>query len=62
MDIGYRAKLGELVGLRRFGCPLVLLIATLPVVLEDWFRSEMLAKSAIIVRDRTVKLNYRYEV
>jgi superfamily II DNA helicase RecQ len=31
MDIGYRAKLGELVGLRRFGCPLVLLTATLPV-------------------------------
>ncbi|KAK6706732.1 hypothetical protein SNK04_004235 [Fusarium graminearum] len=62
MDIGYRAKLGELVGLRRFGCPLVLLTATLPVVLEDWFRGEMLAKSAIIVRDRTVKLNCRYEV
>ncbi|KAL9565573.1 hypothetical protein ACKAV7_009755 [Fusarium commune] len=62
MDIGYRAKLGELVGLRRFGCPLVLLTATLPVVLEDWFRGEMLAKSAIMVRDRTVKLNCRYEV
>ncbi|KAL9563895.1 hypothetical protein ACKAV7_011930 [Fusarium commune] len=62
MDIGYRAKLGELVGLRRFGCPLVLLTATLPVVLEDWFRGEMLARSAIIVRDRTVKLNCRYEV
>ena len=62
MDIGYRAKLGELVGLRRFGRPLVLLTATLPVVLEDWFRGEMLAKSAIIVRDRTVKLNCRYEV
>jgi superfamily II DNA helicase RecQ len=62
MDIGYRAKLGELVGLRRFGCPLVLLTATLPIVLEDWFRGEMLAKSAIVVRDRTVKLNCRYEV
>jgi superfamily II DNA helicase RecQ len=62
MDIGYRAKLGELVGLRRFGCPLVLLTATLPVVLEDWFRGEMLARSAIVVRDRTVKLNCRYEV
>ncbi|KAL9565571.1 hypothetical protein ACKAV7_009753, partial [Fusarium commune] len=43
MDISYRAKLGELVGLRRFGCLLVLLTATLPVVLEDWFRGEMLA-------------------
>ncbi|KAK7583650.1 hypothetical protein V3481_012931 [Fusarium oxysporum f. sp. vasinfectum] len=62
MDIGYRAKLGELIGLRRFGCPLVLLTATLPVVLEDWFRGEMLAKSAVMVRDRTVKPNCRYEV
>lgn len=62
MDIGYRAKLGELVGLRQFSCPIALLTATLPVVLEDWFRGEMLAKSAIIVRDRTVKPNCRYEV
>ncbi|KAK2127646.1 hypothetical protein NOF04DRAFT_1184340 [Fusarium oxysporum II5] len=35
MDIGYWAKLGELVGLYRFGCLLVLLIAMLPVMLED---------------------------
>jgi uncharacterized Fe-S cluster-containing radical SAM superfamily enzyme len=35
--------------------------STLPVVLEGWFRGEMLAKSAIIVRGRTVKLNCRYE-
>jgi superfamily II DNA helicase RecQ len=62
MDIGYRAKLSELVGLRRFGCPLVLLIVMLPVMLEDWFRGEMLARSAIIVRDRTFKLNCRYKV
>ncbi|KAK7582804.1 hypothetical protein V3481_012103 [Fusarium oxysporum f. sp. vasinfectum] len=62
MDISYRAKLGELIGLRRFGCPIVLLTATLPVVLEDWFRGEMLAKSAIVVRDRTVKLNCQYQV
>jgi hypothetical protein len=62
IDIGYRAKLGELVGLCRFGCPLVLLTATLPVILEDWFRGEMLVELVIIVRDRTVKLNCRYEV
>ncbi|WXC51053.1 hypothetical protein QX201_010758 [Fusarium graminearum] len=31
-------------------------------MLEDWFRGEMLARSATIVRDRTVKLNCRYEV
>ncbi|KAH7201323.1 hypothetical protein DER44DRAFT_748445 [Fusarium oxysporum] len=60
--IGYQAKLGELIRLRRFGCLLVLLTATLPIVLEDWFRGEMLAKSAVMVRDRTVKPNCRYEV
>ncbi|KAK4205819.1 hypothetical protein QBC37DRAFT_393824, partial [Rhypophila decipiens] len=35
----------------------------LPVVLEDWFRGEMLAKSAaVMVRDRTDKANCGYEV
>ncbi|KAH6874264.1 P-loop containing nucleoside triphosphate hydrolase protein, partial [Thelonectria olida] len=62
MDIGYRAKLGELRSLHRYGCPVVLLTATLPVVLEDWFRGEMLAESAVIVRDRTTKLNCRYRI
>jgi superfamily II DNA helicase RecQ len=62
MDIGYRAKLGELQSLHRYGCPIVLLTATLPVVLEEWFRREMLAQSAVIVRDRTTKLNCRYRV
>ncbi|RSL86277.1 hypothetical protein CDV31_016422, partial [Fusarium ambrosium] len=62
MDIGYRAKLGELRGLHRYRCPIVLLTATLPVMLEDWFRREMLAQSAVIVRDRTTKLNCRYRV
>ncbi|KAK2684833.1 hypothetical protein QWA68_016741 [Fusarium oxysporum] len=37
-------------------------LATLPVVLEDWFRGEMLAESAIVVRDRTIKLNCQYQV
>lgn len=35
IDISYCAKLSKLIGLRRFSCPLVLLIATLPIVLED---------------------------
>lgn len=61
-DFGYQAKLSKLIGLHRFGRLMVLLTATLPVVLEDWFRGEMLAKSVIIVRDRTIKLNCRYEV
>lgn len=62
MDIGYRSRLGELASLHRYGCPLVLLTATLPVVLEDWFRKQMLAQGAVIVRDRTTKLNCRYGV
>jgi superfamily II DNA helicase RecQ len=61
-DVGYRPKLEELKSLHRFGCPLVMLTATLPVVLEDWFRKLMLASSAAIVRDRTAKLNCRYRV
>lgn len=62
MDIGYRAKLGELRSLHRYGGPIVLLTATPPVMLEDWFRGEMLARSAVMVRDRTTKLNCRYRV
>ncbi|MBE3098262.1 MAG: DEAD/DEAH box helicase, partial [Planctomycetes bacterium] len=61
-DQGYRAKLGELRRLHRFGRPLVMLTATLPVPLEDWFRQEMLATSAIIVRGRTTKANCGYRV
>jgi hypothetical protein len=30
IDISYQAKLSELIGLHRFGCPIVLLTATLP--------------------------------
>ena len=62
MDVSYRAKLGELRSLHRFECPIVMLTATLPTALESWFRDEMLAKSAVMVRDRTTKLNCRYRV
>ena len=61
-DRGYRAKLGELRGLHRFGRPVVMLTATLPVALEGWFRQAMLATAAIIVRGRTTKANCRYRV
>ncbi|KAK4205950.1 hypothetical protein QBC37DRAFT_462707, partial [Rhypophila decipiens] len=60
MDVSYRTKLAELAGLRRFGCPLVMLTATLPPQLERWFREQMLGKMALTVRDRTTKLNCRY--
>ena len=61
-DVSYRAKLGALTGVRRFECPVILLSATLPVVLESWFRKAMLAEKAVMVRDRTTKLNCRYRV
>lgn len=61
-DISYRPKLGELKGLHRYGCPVIMLMATMPLVLEDWFRREMLAGGAKIIRDRTTKLNCRYRV
>ncbi|KID81227.1 recQ family helicase [Metarhizium guizhouense ARSEF 977] len=62
MDVGYRAKLEEIRGLHRFKCPVILLTATLPVTLESWFREAMLARSASITRDRSVKANCRYRV
>ncbi|KAF3769392.1 P-loop containing nucleoside triphosphate hydrolase protein [Cryphonectria parasitica EP155] len=61
-DISYRAQLGELKSLRRFGCPMVLLTATLLPVLESWFREEMLAQDAVAVRARITKANCRYRV
>ncbi|KAJ0131920.1 Dihydroorotate dehydrogenase (fumarate) [Fusarium oxysporum f. sp. albedinis] len=62
MDIGYWAKHGELIDLHQCGCPIALLTAMLLVVLEGWFRGEMLVKSAVIVRDRTTKFNCRCRV
>ncbi|KXJ85269.1 hypothetical protein Micbo1qcDRAFT_186716 [Microdochium bolleyi] len=62
MDIGYRERLGGLKGLYRYDCPVVLLTATLPVQLEGWFRQQMLAKDAEIIRARTTKRNIRYGV
>ncbi len=61
-DSGFRQRLGELRSLHRYGQPLVLLTATLPVVLGDWFRQEMLVGSAVMVRDRTTKKNCRYRI
>lgn len=61
-DVGYRVRLGELRGLHRYRCPLVLLTATLPDVLEDWFREQMLVEAAVTVRARTTKVNCRYRV
>ena len=62
MDVGYRRRLAALKGLYRYDCPVILLTATLPVKLEGWFRQQMLAKDAEIIRARTIKTNIRYAV
>lgn len=61
-DVGYRARLGQLMGLHRFGCPMVMLTATLPVSMEGWFREHMLCSDAVIMRASAAKLNIRYRV
>ncbi|KAK4074907.1 hypothetical protein Purlil1_12838 [Purpureocillium lilacinum] len=61
-DVGYRERLGLLVGLHRYGCPLVMLTATLPVNMEKHFRKYMLAKDATIIRAATTRVNIRYAV
>ncbi|KAK5996336.1 hypothetical protein PT974_03092 [Cladobotryum mycophilum] len=62
MDVGYRERLGLLVGLHRYGCPLVMLTATLPVPMEGSFRDLMLAREAEIIRAPTARVNIRYRV
>lgn len=62
MDILFRRKLQELKGLYRFDCPVILLTATLPGMMERWFRQSMLVEDAPIVRASTVKRNIRYSV
>ena len=61
-DAGYRTKLAALVGVRWYGCPVIMLTATLPVLFESWFRRAMLAVDAGLIRDRTTKSNCRYRV
>ncbi len=62
MDVGYRRRLEELRGVHRYGCPVILLTATLPVRLEGWFRGLMIADKADLVRATTCKTNIRYRV
>ncbi|KAH6982546.1 P-loop containing nucleoside triphosphate hydrolase protein, partial [Ilyonectria destructans] len=61
-DVGYRERLGSLTALHRFGCPVVMLTATLPIAMESWFRERMLAREATIIRAPTRRVNIRYRV
>ncbi|KXJ84810.1 hypothetical protein Micbo1qcDRAFT_181346 [Microdochium bolleyi] len=61
-DVGYRERLGRIRELHRFDQPLILLTATLPVKLEGWFRRQMVASDAEIIRASTAKKNISYSV
>jgi superfamily II DNA or RNA helicase len=62
LDVSFRCQLEDLKGLHRYGCPVITLTATLPGVMERWFRQTMLMGDAAIVRASTVKRNIRYNV
>ncbi|KAL7940361.1 P-loop containing nucleoside triphosphate hydrolase protein [Trichoderma barbatum] len=61
-DAGYRERLGSLVSLHWYGCPMVMLTAMLPVLMEGWFCERMLAQDAAIIRARTTRPNIRYRI
>ena len=62
LDVAYRRRLEGLKGLHRNGCPVIALTATMPGVMERWFRQTMLMGAAEIIRASTVKCNIRYNV
>ena len=61
-DAGYHAKLAGLMGVRRYECPVIMLTATLLGLFEGWFRQEILAVDARLIRDQTTKANCWYHV
>ncbi|SLM37315.1 Zinc finger, C2H2 [Lasallia pustulata] len=62
MDVSYRRQLAHLKKLHQHDCQMILLTATLPPIMEPWFRKAMLAEQADIVRALTTKQNIRYQV
>jgi hypothetical protein len=58
----WRPKLAQLRHLRVLACPIVLLTATLPPVLEEELSESMLVKCATYIRASTVRPNIRYIV
>lgn len=58
----YRPKLAHLKQLRALKCPMILLTATLPPLLEDELSESMLVRCARYVRAVTVRKNIRYMV
>jgi superfamily II DNA helicase RecQ len=62
LDVSFRRQLENLKGLHRYECPVIALTATMPGVMERWFRQTMLMGDAAIIRASTVKRNIRYNV
>ena len=62
LDVSFRRQLENLKGLHRYECPVITLTATIPGVMERWFRQTMLMSDAAIIRASTVKRNIRYNV
>ncbi|KAJ9633673.1 hypothetical protein H2199_009285 [Coniosporium tulheliwenetii] len=58
----WRPKLAQLRHLRVLACPIVLLTATLPPVLEEELSESMLVRCATYIRASTVRPNIRYVV
>ena len=57
IDVSYRERLRQLIGLYRFGCTMIILTTTLPISIEEWFRRQILANEAVIIRAHTIKRN-----
>ena len=62
MDVSYRKKLDRVKGLHRYGCPVIVLTATLPSVMVPWFKTSLLMRKSATVRAYTVKCNIQYNV
>lgn len=58
----WRPKLAKLKNLRVLACPMVLLTATLPPVLEEELGESMLVRCATYIRACTIRPNIRYMV
>ena len=58
----YRARLAQLKNLRFLSCPMVLMTATQPPMLEHELAEAMLVRGAQYIRASTVRLNTRYVV
>ena len=60
MDVNYRLRLAEVIGLQRYDYAIVILTAILPGYIKRRLRQTILINEAPIIRASTVKANIRY--